>query len=271
MMSSRAFEGKNVEMAVKAACEALSISKDKLKYKIVSHGSTGIFGLVGIKKAKISVALPEPEPEINREKAAEDPAADRGDDPGDAGPDRHAGGATALEVSDNSAGDHREDTVPRAADAAAIGLEALEKITNAITSGAKISIEENNGRMLFNIEGGNAGLMIGKRGQTLEAIQYLVEKIVNKKHENRVRVHVDVEKYLENRRTNLQDLAVRMAEKAKKTGKPSTIGQMNAHDRRIVHMTLKDDKQVRTQSMGDGYLRKLLIFPKKGAPKRKPS
>ena len=112
-------------------------------------------------------------------------------------------------------------------------------------------------------------MLIGKRGQTLEAIQYLVEKIVNKRIEARVRLQIDVEGYMETRRTNLQRLAERLAEKSKRTGKPVTIGQMNAQDRRVVHLTLKDDNGVRTQSMGDGYYRKLVIFPRKSFSQKK--
>ena len=144
-----------------------------------------------------------------------------------------------------------------------------ERIARSISRDADISVEDSNGRVSLQVQGGDAGLLIGKRGQTLEAIQYLVEKIVNKNNEQRVRVQVDVEGYLQNRRANLKDLALKMADKTKKTGKPATIGQMNAHDRRIVHLALKDDKMIRTQSVGDGFLRKLVIFPKKAFKKRK--
>ena len=74
---------------------------------------------------------------------------------------------------------------------------------------------------------------------------------------------MDIEGYMETRKENLQHLAYKMADKAKKTGRPATINQMSAQDRRIVHLALKDDNKVRTQSMGDGYYRRLVIFPKK--------
>jgi spoIIIJ-associated protein len=67
---------------------------------------------------------------------------------------------------------------------------------------------------------------------------------------------------------NLQGLALRMAEKVKSTGKPAAIGQMNAHDRRIVHIALQDDNMVRTQSKGEGFLKKLVIFPKKNSSRK---
>ena len=96
-------------------------------------------------------------------------------------------------------------------------------------------------------------------------MQYLVEKIINKQCSGRTRVQVDVENYMEDRKEKLQGLALRLAEKVKRSGKPVTIGQMTGHDRRIVHLTLKDDNKIRTQSMGEGFIRKLVIFPKKNS------
>jgi spoIIIJ-associated protein len=133
----------------------------------------------------------------------------------------------------------------------------------SICEGANIETVQRNGRIVYNVEGGDSALLIGKRGQTLEAIQYIIEKIVNRQNNTRVRVLVDVEGYLGARKTNLQKLAAKMAEKANRLGKPVTIGQMNAYDRRIVHLHLKDNAAVRTQSVGEGYYRKLVIFPKK--------
>jgi spoIIIJ-associated protein len=117
--------------------------------------------------------------------------------------------------------------------------------------------------LVFKVKGGNAAVLIGKKGQTLDAIQYLVEKIVNRHSENRLRLQVDVEGYLENRKTNLENLAFRLAQKAKKIGKPMTIGQLKPQERRVVHLALKANPDVRTQSVGDGFVRKLVIIPRK--------
>jgi spoIIIJ-associated protein len=145
----------------------------------------------------------------------------------------------------------------------ASGIRALKKIVDGITTGASVDATEEKNKLLFSISGGDSGVLIGKRGQTLEAIQFLLEKMINKKSTNRMRILVDVEGYLNKRKSNLRLMASRMAEKAKRTKKPITIGQMNAHDRRIVHIHLKDENGVRTQSIGEGYYRKLMIFPKK--------
>ena len=251
------FEDKNVEMAVKKACEELNIPREKLKHDVISYGSTGIFGLVGTKKARIRVTLPEPSAKIVIEPSNQEWQNENSYE--------HAAESTASETEilhDEGEKDRMVD------DPMDIGREALQKIIDLITADAIISMEKHSNRIIFNVTGGNSAVLIGKRGQTLEAIQYIVEKIVNKNRKGRVGIHIDVEGYLEKRRLNLQGLALRMAEKVKSTGKPAAIGQMNAHDRRIIHIALQDDNMVRTQSKGDGFLKKLVIFPKKNSSRK---
>jgi spoIIIJ-associated protein len=251
------FEDKNVEMAVKKACEELNIPREKLKHDVISYGSTGIFGLVGTKKARIRVTLPEPSPKVVFETSNKEQQNENSDEQTLESVD------SQIEISHDEGEDHRVAVDPRD-----LGREALQKIIDLITTDATISIEKRSNRIIFNVRGGNSAVLIGKRGQTLEAIQYLVEKIVNKNRKGRVGIHIDVEGYLEKRRMSLQRLAVNMAEKVKSTGKPAAIGQMNAHDRRIVHIALQDDNMVRTQSKGEGFLKKLVIFPKKNSSRK---
>jgi spoIIIJ-associated protein len=250
------FEGKNVDQALEAASNALGKPVEKLEYDVVSYGSSGIFGLVGAKKAKIRInnggIATQAETERQQAKELVRDAFELGEEKPKVEPRVTVLGDNDLE------------------NAIAVGKEALGRIVDFITSDTVISAETKEQRILFKVEGGNSGMLIGKRGQTLEAIQYLVEKIVNKQNEHRVRVLVDVEGYLKTRKTNLENMAVRMAEKAQRTKKPVTIGQMNAYDRRTVHLHLKSNPEVRTQSVGEGYYRKLIIFPKK-RQRRRPS
>ncbi|MBU4002796.1 MAG: KH domain-containing protein, partial [Proteobacteria bacterium] len=135
---------------------------------------------------------------------------------------------------------------------------------------ADIRFEVKERAIKYHVTSEKSALIIGKRGQTLEAIQYLLEKILNKNRTGKVRINVDIEGYLESRKDSLEEMAVKLADKAKKTGKPVSAGNMNAHDRKVIHLTLKNDRKVRTQSMGDGALKKLVIFPKKKTlPKKK--
>ncbi len=253
------FEGKNVDQALEIASKKLNTPIKEIKYDILNHGSSGIFGLVGVKKAKIRV--------ISNHYDSEDTKAQARDLVKDAfkleEPKEQKESQHKTKPAEEKAVAEEGEVQVHFQDAAADGERVLRKIADFITENTTISVEFQRERIVFKVEGGNSGLLIGKRGQTLEAIQYLVEKIVNKRNGQRVRVLVDVEGYLETRRNNLIKMASRMAEKAAKNNKPVTIGQMNAYDRRIVHLHLKDNQGVRTQSVGEGYYRKLVIFPKR--------
>lgn len=257
------FEDKTVDKALEKASKELKQPIENLQYDIVSHGSSGIFGLVGLKKAKIRVKTNSLK---TIQKEAKQQARDLVKDAFKIEEDgQEPIPASEAEVEREDVGEDEDTTVtPEVLEKAVqYGKDILQKMTGFLSEGATVSAETSSGRIIFSVNGGNSSILIGKRGQTLEAIQYLIEKIVNKKSEQRIRVLVDVEGYLETRRDNLKKLASRMAEKAQKINKPVTIGQMNAYDRRIVHLHLKDNNEVRTQSIGEGYYRKLVIFPKK--------
>jgi spoIIIJ-associated protein len=253
-MSSFEYEGKNVEQALKRAGAELNLAPDQINYEILSHGSSGIFGLVGAKKARILVNFSEKTAEAETELAPSG-FANSGDS--EASEDH-------LSIGEES-GDRRFYEMPD--DPLDLARTVLQRIVDSISSDAKISAEANSERILLDVAGGNAGLLIGKKGQTLEAMQTLVEKIVNKHSNNsngdRIRVQVDVAGYLETRKANLEKLALRLADKSKRICKPISLGQMSAYDRRIVHLALKNDPGVRTRSRGEGHVRKLVIFPKK--------
>jgi spoIIIJ-associated protein len=305
MLPEKIIEGKNVEEAIKIASDTFNIPVEKLKYEVITYGSTGIFGLVGVKKAKIRVNLPEEKPvkkEIKPEAAFAQNRSSRKyqeKKPGAKGKAK----APIEKLSQNipEKEEHKEniekpalfipveakaEQLKEAAEKAtpvlpdelkafadnpvALGKEVLLRILQMITdeSGVEVDVEKEEDSVLFNIKGGKAAVLIGKRGQTLEAIQYLIEKIVNRTSEKRIRLQIDVQGYLKNRKENLEQLATRLAEKAQRIGKPVTVGEMNVHDRKIVHMALKDHRHVRTQSMGNGFYRKLMIFPKKNGTKK---
>jgi len=252
MSSIKEFESKNVEMALQKASEELNIPADKLEHEVISYGSTGIFGLVGTKKAKIRVVLSD---EVLQK-------ADSGTQ------EEFQSTQDGLDsILDETFG--KKETPEAFEDAASLGKDVVKRLIDFITSDAQVEVVKNGDKIGYNVSGGNTAILIGKRGQTLEAMQYLVEKIVNKQHEKRIRIQIDVEGYLNSRRERLESQAQRLGEKVKRTGKPVTVGQFNAHDRRIIHMVLKEEDALRTQSMGEGYYRKIKIFPKKKGKRNK--
>ena len=141
--------------------------------------------------------------------------------------------------------------------------EILETILERMQEKATVSVHQEDDRISLRIETDDAGLLIGKQGQTLDALQYLVTKMLAKKSRRKVRITIDVEAYRARHNEALAHLAQKYGEKVKKSGRPIILSPMNPYDRRIVHMALQDDKELKTMSRGEGLYKKVVISPAK--------
>ena len=207
-MSSIEIEAKTTEEAIKKACEHFHLTEEELDIEVLESSSTGIFGLVGNRKAKIRVTVKE------------------------------------------------DSTI-------AVAQETLRKIISLMSMDTRISAVRKGDDIVLNIEGNNTGILIGHKGRTLEALEFIVNKAVNKAAEKKVRVIVDTENYRQRKEESLKGLALKMGEQAKRTQKTVTIDSVNPHDRRIIHLALKGDSQVQTKSDGEGLFKKVYIIPNK--------
>ncbi len=126
-----------------------------------------------------------------------------------------------------------------------------------------VQYDENEGEMNIDLNGDDMGVLIGKRGQTLDSLQYLVSLVVNKEVEDYIRVKVDTENYRERRKETLENLAKNIAYKVKRTRKPVSLEPMNPYERRIIHSALQNDKYVTTYSEGEEPFRKVVVALKK--------
>jgi spoIIIJ-associated protein len=138
----------------------------------------------------------------------------------------------------------------------------FDRIVRHIDPAARIETAQHHNEVIFNIIGDGSGIFIGKKGQTLEALQYLLNKIRARHPGAMPHILVDSEGYRSRHIENLEGLALRLSEKAKKKGGTVTTPPLNAADRRIIHMTLKQDADLTTWSKGDGILRKVIIAPR---------
>jgi spoIIIJ-associated protein len=152
-----------------------------------------------------------------------------------------------------------------------VAQETLERIISLMSLDSKVSGEKKGDDIVLNIEGSNTAILIGYKGRTLEALGYIVNKVVNKAAEKKVRVILDSENYRQRREESLQRLALKMGDQAKRTGKTVTINAVNPHDRRIIHLTLKGDPQVQTKSDGEGLLKRVYIIPNRKKTNEKQS
>jgi spoIIIJ-associated protein len=225
-MKSVETEGKTTEEAISKACEELKVSREDLDIEILANGSSGFLGLVGAKNAKIRAT---------RKESLKTPPA----------PEDH--------LSSIPTGDQVGNTAKK----------TLSDLLRLLEIEASIDLKEDSERILLNIRGDGSGLLIGRKGQTLDALEYLVNKIVHRGAEDKKRIVVDTENYRSRRQESLVKLAQRLADKAKRMGRPVTISPMSAHDRRIIHLALQEDKALHTWSTGTGLYRKIIISPEK--------
>lgn len=290
------FEARDVEQALASACEELKIPQDQINYEVRSRGATGIFGLLGIRKARIRVHLPEtptasPDTPSSAGRGAvsnphdiapavDSPPAGRGAvsiPPGIApAADRPPAGRRAVSNPPDAGADHV--SAARAADIAPVApstasdtpspeyvAEAsafLQRLAEAICPDTHISVTSERKRIKFTLQSANNAFLVGKKGETLAALQYLLERKLYRLNRKHARVVVDVDDYLRQQRQKLKQQALELAAKVQETRKSLSMGNLSPRERRIVHLTLKQQPRVTTKSLGTGYLRKLVIFPR---------
>lgn len=143
--------------------------------------------------------------------------------------------------------------------------EFLADVFAAMQIKVDVNIDENQEEKTMNIDlsGEDMGVLIGKRGQTLDSLQYLVSLVVNKGEEDYIRVKVDTENYRQRRRETLENLAKNIAYKVKRTKRPVSLEPMNPYERRIIHSALQNDKYVTTHSEGDEPFRRVVVTLKR--------
>ena len=146
-----------------------------------------------------------------------------------------------------------------------ITREFLTKVFAAMDLVVKmdINVDEENGNVNIELIGDDMGVLIGKRGQTLDSLQYLVSLVINKNTEKYLRVKLDTENYRERRKATLENLARNIASKVKRTKKAVALEPMNPYERRIIHSALQNDKFVTTKSEGEEPYRHVVVFIKK--------
>ena len=137
--------------------------------------------------------------------------------------------------------------------------EVLENILERFGAETSVLTEEDSESITLNIKGDGSGILIGRKGQTLDAFQYVVNKIVHRMPEVTKQVIVDTEGYRKRRKETLIDLAKRLSEQAKTKGRPVSTSPLNPFERRIIHLAIQDDADLTTQSKGDGIYRSVVI------------
>jgi spoIIIJ-associated protein len=251
-METYEFQGKTAEDAIENACRQLKLPRDRMEIEVIEPGSAGIFGLVGGRKARIKVLIPteeiaqpeEPEHVVAPEQETRKEPEQRFD-------------RVSEEKIEQAVEPAQEEN------GLAVAKMALENILALIpVESTTVVAKQTDGIISLDIEGDKSGLLIGRKGRTLDSLQFIVNKIVNKTLEKRIQVVVDSESYRKRRKEFLVQMALQMGAKAKRIKKPVATNLLYPHDRRIVHLALRDDGDLSTKSRGDGLFKKVIIIPK---------
>ena len=246
-------EDKSIDDAIEKACRDFGVPREKLNIEIISESTGGFLGVLS-KKAKIKASLlsldmdftltddlePKSEARIKIEPRIEQEAP-------------------AVPVTPAVSGSSFSPDVASAL--ASQAKELLAGILTRMSFECQVIVNETPEKIILNIEGDESGLLIGRRGQNLDALQYILSKAINKSDNDRKMISVDSEDYRKRREESLLALAQRVREKVTNTQKPVSLTHMNAHDRRIIHLALQEDESLTTKSRGEGEYRKIIVLP----------
>lgn len=243
--------GKTVEDAVKAALAELGVSRDQAEVEVLEESKPSLLGLFGGRDAKVRVTVKEAEPEAP---AAPELAEEAAPEAAEAPVEK----TEAAPQEDAKAPADREEERQAAAAAAKAFLEEIFRAMGMDLLIEKF-ISRKDEEIILKIHGDGIGVLIGKHGQTLDALQYLTNLAGNRGRKNWNRIILDAENYRERRRETLERLARNLADRVKRTRKKAMLEPMNPYERKIVHMSLQNDPAVTTYSEGEEPYRKVVI------------
>ena len=299
-------EGKSIDEAIEKACHEFGVPREKLNIEIIYEETGGFWGIFS-KKAKIKASLlslnmdfsftdqPKskseskiehreklenediPEKKVVTEKKKKQAApvvsiskaglvSKANESNKKIEPREKPGKKVVTEKQEEK----KAHTVSSSDDSTALkAKDLLDGILQRISLECKVTVSETPEKIILDIEGENSGLLIGKRGQNIDALQYILNKAINKFDNGHKRILIDSGEYRKRREEFLLGLAEKIRERVKKTMKPVSLANMNAHDRRIIHMVLQEDESLITQSRGEGKYRKIVILPAKAVNTRR--
>ncbi len=261
-------EEKTIDAAIETACHEFGVPREKLNIEIISEGNSGFLGMLS-RKAKIRASLLSFDMSFDLKEDDSSPAKVEKIEK----IEKVAKTESQLKIKAKSGSETQERPKKKEIDAQKAPLvvadsllaprakEILEGILQKMSFECQVTAKETQEKIILNIEGDGSGLLIGKRGQNLDAIQYILNKSINRADTERKMIMVDSEAYRKRREESLLVLAEKIREKVKKTKKPVSLSNMNAHDRRIIHLALQEDESLTTKSRGEGEYRKIVILP----------
>ena len=275
MNGSIRVSAKTVDDAITEALIQLGVTSDRLEYEVIEKGSAGFLG-IGMKQAVIEARRkPEPKEEKIEEPVVEEPVKAEPKKVETVQPQKAAAEKKADEPQKTAFEKAVEKEVKeevkketKLVEVQPQTIEAVEDFLKNTMKAMDMEVElkteiDQDGALCVDMSGEHMGILIGKRGQTLDSLQYLANRVANKHQEGYVRVKLDTENYRARREETLRHLAKNIAHKVKRNRRPVALEPMNPYERRIIHSALQSDPYVMTHSEGEEPFRKVVITLKK--------
>ncbi|MEE4314332.1 MAG: Jag N-terminal domain-containing protein [Desulfofustis sp.] len=279
------FYGQDVPAAIKDACETLGVAQEQLSIEVIETGSKGIFGLIRKKAhirvtrqsqsneppaaaaaAEVTPAVDQPvgPPPSSRETAVPKPVVTKSEMVDEEVAEND--GETDADGSEDDDERNREPVELSEESLAIIKVE-LQRLLELMECPSEVTVEQQEGSVLCRVSDSYAPILTSQEGRTLDSLQYLLRKIVSRKLPGRIQLSIDVGDYRARRNEQLRDQALHYATQVKQDGKTQVIASLNPSERRVVHVCLQDDPEVRSRSIGEGLFKKVLIY-KPGKPRK---
>ena len=275
MNGSIRVSAKTVDDAITEALIQLGVTSDRLEYEVIEKGSAGFLG-IGMKQAVIEARRkPEPKEEKIEEPVVEEPVKSEPKKVETVQPQKAAAEKKADEPQkaafEKAVEKEVKEEVKKETKLVEVQPQTIEAVEDFLKNTMKamdMEVElkteiDQDGALCVDMSGEHMGILIGKRGQTLDSLQYLANRVANKHQEGYVRVKLDTENYRARREETLRHLAKNIAHKVKRNRRPVALEPMNPYERRIIHSALQSDPYVMTHSEGEEPFRKVVITLKK--------
>ena len=260
------FEGKDVADAISNACKTLKVSQENLDIEVLTTGTSGIFGLCR-QKARLRVALKQEDSEKDeagpakrsaKTKSEKPKTIEKKQEPAAKARKKTKKSQPAKEAREGAIG-AREDYV--VGDDLQADLKAgLARILELMNYPSDVSVTSDKENVTALIQGEYVNEIVEQNGKILDSLQYLLRKIISKKYSEKAIISLDAGDFRAARTEELKQLGLELAAEVKKSGKTRSIPSLNPSERRVVHLVLQDDKDVRSRSVGEGLFKKVLIY-----------
>jgi len=247
-MNSVEAEGRTIEEAVAAALAQLQVERERVEIEILSQATKGFLG-IGSKKARVRVTLRVP---LSQQIADYKTPTVRKKEPRQASEPAPLSTAEELEAT------------PPSREQGEKASEILQEILRRMQMESTVALTQHANELVLTLTGKDSGTLIGRNGQILDALEYILSRIITRSDDVETHIVLDAEGYRERRRKNLENLALRLGERAKRRKRPVALSPLSPRDRRVIHLVLDDDPLVSTRSIGRGYFRRLYIVPEEG-------